>query len=78
MAKRNHVKEACKAHTDLNIFAAVVALMETSLLSSDSHPDEARIVALCQRAQAKCLARYDREMALALPNDDRPTPGERQ
>lgn len=56
-------KVAAKAHTDLNIFAAVQSLMESSLVSSDSHADEARIVSLARAAQQRCLKRYDNAMA---------------
>ena len=63
IAASKRIKEAATAHTDLNIFAAVQALMERSLLSTESHADEQHIVAICLRAQQKCLKRYDRAVA---------------
>lgn len=63
--KGGHIKAAAQAHTDLNIFAAVVALMENSLVSADCHITEQRIVKLCRAEMQRCLARYDQEMAKA-------------
>lgn len=63
--KGKHMVEAAKAHSDLNLFAAVAALMESSLVSSDCYGAESRIVRICQAEQAKCLARYDRAIAKA-------------
>jgi hypothetical protein len=55
----DHAKAAAKAHTDLNVFYGVIALMEGGLMSADSQSDVQRLIASCQRASAKCLARYD-------------------
>jgi len=65
MTKRTpkHAETAAKAHTDLNIFYGVIALMEGGLLSADSYGDAERIIRLCKAAGAKCLARYDRAIA---------------
>ena len=52
-------QELATAHSDLNIFAAVQRLMESSLISTENFADEARIVSLAKAAQEKCLARYD-------------------
>ena len=57
--KRDRVKEAAVAHTDLNIFYGVIALMEGGLLGSESYADAERIISICRRAGAKCLHRYD-------------------
>jgi hypothetical protein len=54
-----HIKLAAVARSDLNIFAAVMALMESSLVSSDCHGAEARILSICRAEQQKCLRRYD-------------------
>lgn len=69
MNERNktHAENAALAHTDLNIFEAVVALMEHSLLSAACFKAEAKIIAICKREGQKCLARYD--AALARMND---------
>ena len=61
----DHVKAAAKALCDLNIFAAVRALMESSLVTSDCHAAESRIVAICNEQTAKALVRYDRARASA-------------
>lgn len=63
--KGEFIKAAAKAHSDLNIFAAVVAMLEGGTLSSDVQAIEFQIIAICQRAQQKCLARYDRAVAKA-------------
>lgn len=63
--KGKAIKEAAVARSDLNLFAAVAALMESSLVSSDCYAAEARIVRICQAEQAKCLRRYDRAIAKA-------------
>lgn len=64
MAKKNMTTmEAAavmvRAHTDLNIFAAVERLMEGGLVSSDSQPDDFKMIRMAQAAQRRCLARYD-------------------
>lgn len=63
--KGKSIKEAADAHSDLNIFAAVEALMESSLVSSACFPTEARIVKICQAEIQKCLSRYDRAVEKA-------------
>lgn len=71
MAKKSRkqlIKEAVEARSDLNIFAAVVAILEGSTVSADAQPDDFRIIGMCQRAQQKCLRRYDRALeALGEP-----------
>jgi hypothetical protein len=54
------INEAARALSDLNIFAAVQVLMESSLVSPNCRAAEARIVQICRTEQAKCLKRYDR------------------
>lgn len=54
------VKEASRAHSDLNILYGVIALMESSLLTVDCQNVEMRIVRICKAEAQKCLARYDR------------------
>lgn len=60
-----HIVSAARASADLHIFAAVAALMESSLVSSDCERAEFKIIEICKREQAKCLARYDRAVAKA-------------
>lgn len=57
--------EAARAHTDLNIFAAVVSLLEGGHVSSDVQPFDFRIIRLAQQAQQRCLKRYDDAVARA-------------
>lgn len=57
--RQQALEEAAKAHADMNIFAAVQALMEHSLVSSACHQREAQIVRICKSEQQKCLQRYD-------------------
>lgn len=66
MAKKTKyqlVTAAAKAHTDLNIFAAIISLLEGGVMSADVQPDDFRIIALCEKAQRKCLQRFDRATA---------------
>ena len=63
--KGRGIVTAAEAYSDLNVFAAVAALMESSLVSSNCHAAEARIVRICQAEQQKCLARYDRAVTKA-------------
>jgi hypothetical protein len=59
---KQHAKDAAKALADLHIFHAVIALMESSLLSSDAFSDEAQIVRIAKRGSSKALERYDEAM----------------
>lgn len=69
------VKDAVYAHADLNAFAAVVALLEGGIVSADAQPDDFKIIAMAQRAQQRCLSRYDRAMnALGMPYGDMVAP----
>lgn len=58
-AKGKAMIAAAAAHSDLNLFAAVAALMESSLVTSDCHGAEAKIAKICKKEQQKCLRRYD-------------------
>jgi len=51
--------QAAEAHSDLNMFHAVMALMESGLLSSDCNTAAERIIKICQAESAKCLRRFD-------------------
>lgn len=68
--KYQHVKEAAEAHTNLNVFASVVSILEGGhLYGAASDRAAQRIIEICKAEQSKCLARYDR--ALALSNGTR-------
>lgn len=60
---RGKIKEANDALSDLNMFAAIVAILEGGSMSSGSQPDQFRIINQAQNAQARCLRRYDKAMA---------------
>jgi len=57
---RDNLKDANEAHSDLNLFAAIVALLESGLNSAHTHRAADRIIAISQAEQSKCLARMDR------------------
>lgn len=57
------IEDAAVAYSDLNMFAAVQALMENSLVSTPRFATEGRIVKLCKNEQQRCLRDYDRAMA---------------
>jgi hypothetical protein len=58
------IEDAVRAHTDLNMFAAAEELVSSdSFMSADSYDDAQQIARLCQRAQQKCLARFDKAVA---------------
>lgn len=62
MRKVDHVKEACIAHTNLNTFACVVAILESGCVYGHS-PAAQRIIDICQAEQAKYLRAYDKHTA---------------
>ena len=66
---KDHAQEMAEAHTDLSVFAAVVALLEGGLLSAGAQPDDFKIIALAKRAQVKCLRRFDRARAKLRATD---------
>lgn len=51
------------AHTDLNIFAAVEALLEHSLVSVACYDEVQDIIARWRRAEQTCVGRYDATLA---------------
>lgn len=57
--KDDHVREAAKALADLNVFAAIVALLESGLNHSPTHKTASRIVKIAKDEQQRCLRRYD-------------------
>lgn len=59
------VKEAAVALSDINIFYAVIALMDGGLVHAPSHATAARIVKLCRSEGGRCLKRYDHAKACA-------------
>lgn len=64
MTTQEAAKAMAQAHTDLNVFGAIVELLEGGLVSADVQPDDFRIIDLAKRAQQRCLRRYDEAEAL--------------
>ena len=64
--RAQHIEDAATAHSDLNVFYAVIALMEASLISSKHHAAEGRIVKICKDEGARCLRDYDLATARAI------------
>jgi hypothetical protein len=60
---KDHVKEAAQAHSNLSIWAAVLTLMEGSLLSAHGHRAEAQVVKIAKREMQRELKHYDKERA---------------
>lgn len=56
-------KDACRAHTDLNVFYSIIAILEGGTIGADSFRDGERIITICKSASAKCLKRYDAALA---------------
>lgn len=62
--KKDYVKEAARAHSNLNIWAAVKALMESSLLyGAHSNKAEAKVCAIAGKEIRKELIRYEKAKA---------------
>jgi hypothetical protein len=64
------MKAAAEAHTNLNVFASIVSILEGGHLYG-CYSDRAaqRIIEICKAEQSKCLARYD-AASLALSSKD--------
>jgi hypothetical protein len=58
---KDHVKEAARAYSNLNIWAAVLALMEGSLLSCHGHKSEAQVSKIAKREMVRELKHYEQE-----------------
>lgn len=70
--KGDHIKEAAEAHTNLNVFASIVSILEGGhLYGATSDRTAQRIIEICKAEQAKCLARFDRARAMSLSNGER-------
>lgn len=55
-------EEAAHAHTTLNIFAAIVKILEGGTVYNQSgQRTAARIIAICEQEQQRQLIIYDRE-----------------
>lgn len=64
---KDRIKDACHAHTNLNVFASVVSILEGGhLYGAISDRAAQQIIGICQREQSRCLARYDEAVAVVL------------
>lgn len=64
---RDHAKEAGRAHCDLNILYAVIAILEGGTISGACQTTTSSIIRSCKKESAKCLRRYDTAMAKVAP-----------
>lgn len=71
--KGDHIIEAAEAHTNLNVFASIVSVLEGGhLYGCYSDRTAQRVIDICQAEQSRCLARYDKAVAaLLLTNGER-------
>lgn len=72
LSDKHPAVRAAAAHTDLSLFAAVVALLEHSIQSSAREDASRKIIAIAEAEQQRCLRRYDRALAELPPEKDRP------
>ena len=64
--RKDAIKAAAEAHTNLNTFAAVASLLEGGhLYGARTHAAASRIIAICKKEQHKWLMEYDRQSAKA-------------
>lgn len=63
---KKYIAEAVNAHTNLNLFAAVQALLESGLRYGESIKAETQIIAICKKEIGKQLNIYDAAMKKAL------------
>jgi hypothetical protein len=64
---RRHARRACEAHSDLNIFAAVEAILDGGTLYTEAGQKTAqRIAALCRKERKRQLGQYDASMTAIL------------
>lgn len=73
---KTRIGEAAEARSDLNIFHGIIALLEGGTVSSDSYPEQERIIDICKRASAKSLRRMDDAIADAIRLHDSTTHGQ--
>ena len=59
----NHTEKAAQALSDLNVFNAILAILESGCLHPESYGDSVKMMILtCQNEMAKCGRRYDEHM----------------
>lgn len=61
---RERVEAAARAHTNLTMWGAVIALLESGLMYEGvSHATVQRVIAIAQRQQRRHLDQYDAALA---------------
>lgn len=67
LTSAQHLERAAWAHTNLNMFDAVISLLEGGhLYGTGSQESVDRIISICRMETAKQLRLYDRHAALAV------------
>lgn len=62
---KDYAEDAARAHSNLNAWGAVVALLEGgTLIGRDTHRAQQRVIKIAQAEMQKHLAKYDRALAL--------------
>ena len=61
-ARKKAAQTAARSHSDLNIFAAIVAILEGGCIYR-SNATAQKIIGICQREQQKLLRDYDQAVA---------------
>lgn len=65
LTRHDWIRRASKAHSDLHIAYAVIAMMESGLLSSNRNAFSFRVIEACKREAQKCLREYDKAITEA-------------
>lgn len=65
---REAIKAAAVAMSDLNVFYAIIAILEGGTIHAKSHNAANRIIGICHSESSKRLAEYD--LATAQANGD--------
>lgn len=60
-----HIRSAIHAHTNLNVFATVVAILEGGLIYGGQNKAAQKIISICQKEQARQLHKLDAAVAAA-------------
>jgi hypothetical protein len=64
MSNADWADKAARAHSNLNAFGSLVALLEGGIFyGSETHKAAREITAICRREQAKFLREYDAAIA---------------
>lgn len=68
MSEREHVIAAAEAHTNLNTWGAVIALLEGGLLYGRTTAACDRVIRIAKREQDKYLKAHDAALSRAVRN----------